>query len=227
MLSCLHGLMAIYPCCQASSFHPPPSSQLPTFLHVLKSTLSHLNPLADQIQHMQHVPGELQESQPRAQFSVSLPPTQNTYTTESKSTHPGRVGSYRRLLQKLERGKKAVGQQLLQGRVTEVQRGGRNRGKKTKNKLKRRQKGAAGIQGLHVCLPSSQQPAQEREGRVGVWFVGCLFFGVTHGRKHIRCKRSRSCHLSGHGRRHKCLWSCKPPCGSQHQPVCQRLAPRR
>lgn len=50
---------------------------------------------------------------------------------------------------------------------------------------------------------------------------------LTHGRTHIRCSWSRSCHRSAHGRRRRFLWSCRPPCGNLHRPACQRPAPGR
>lgn len=73
-------------------------------------------------------------------------------------------------------------------------------------------------------LGHSQHGTGKGQSAAGRRRVG---FCVTHDRKHIRCKRSRSCRPSARGRRHRCPWSCRPPCGSRRRPVCQRLAPGR
>lgn len=118
-------------------------------------------------------------TQPRAQPGVSPPPTQNTYTTVSESTHPGRAGSYGRLLQKSERGKKVGGQQLLQGRAEQVQCRGRRGKKNPKNKLKRRQRGDAGIRGSDVYLLGN---SQHRRGKGELVFGLWGFFFWCHSR---------------------------------------------
>lgn len=111
------------------------------------------------------------------------------------------------------------------GRAGQVQRGARRRENNPKNQLRKGGKGRTPGFG-DGALPSRPQPARDRKGTVSGWLVEG-WFCVTHDRKRIRCKRSRSCHPSARGRRHRCLWSCRPPCGSRHRPVCRRLAPGR
>lgn len=90
----------------------------------------------------------------------------------------------------------------------------------------RREGGAAG-----ECLRSVYRDScagQGGLGRVGAWVpLPGPGLSVTHGRKRIRCKRSRSCRPSARGQRRRCLWSCRPPCGSRSPPACRRPAPGR
>lgn len=195
------------------------------------SLTQHLGSSVAQARCLQHGPAWLRgiEHESRVRYPSQMG---SWHSSVSHPSHPKhalrqrpspRVWEGWELLQDLERGKESGGRQLLQGGAKQDRSGGR-RGKKPRTNSKRRQKGDAGIQGTDVYLLKAT--GEERESwRSVVWRV--FIFGVTHDRKHIRCKRSRSCRLSGHGRRHRCPWSCKPPCGSQRRPVCQRLAPGR
>lgn len=150
-----------------------------------------------------------------------IPPTQKTRCGNVQVHTSGRVGIYCRIWR--EERSLVVDSCCYKEEPNRIK-VEKGREKTQEQIQKRRQKGGCWDSG-YGCLPS-KGTGEEWESWRSV--VGQVFiFGVTHDRKHIRCKRSRSCRLSGHGRRHRCLWSCKPPCGSQRRPVCQRLAPRR
>lgn len=82
---------------------------------------------------------------------------------------------------------------------------------------------------LRILLPSGW------EGTVGarVCRGGCLVpmpragRMLSPGRKHTRCSWSRSCHRQDHparGRRRRCQWRSRRPCGSRPRRVGRRLA---
>lgn len=82
---------------------------------------------------------------------------------------------------------------------------------------------------LRILLPSGW------EGTVGarVCRGGCLVLTpragrtLSPGRKHTRCSWSRSCHRQDHparGRRRRCQWRSRRPCGSRPRRVDRRLA---
>lgn len=201
------------------------------------SLTQHLGSSDAQAQCLQHGPAWLRniEHESRVRYPSQMDPGQmgSWHSSVSHPSHPKNalwqcpsphVREGWDLLQDLERGKESGGRQLLLQGGAKQDQSGERKGKNPRTNSKKETKGGCWDSG-YGCLPS-KGTGEERESWRSV--VGQVFiFGVTHDRKHIRCKRSRSCRLSGHGRRHRCLWSCKPPCGSQHRPVCQRLAPRR
>lgn len=98
-------------------------------------------------------------------------------------------------------------------------RGGRHRGEKSTGDNSPLHilllPGCEGTVGARVCRGGCLVPTP-RAGRM-----------LSPGRKHTRCSWSRSCHRQDHparGRRRRCQWRSRRPCGSRPRRVGRRLA---